>query len=191
MFQKKFQRNIRFLFLPLACLLATMAWSQGTTSRITGVVTDKSGAVVPGASVTVTNEGTGTSHLVTSGAGGVYVVDSMQVGTYTVTVDASGFKKFVSNGNVLSIGVPTTVNAALEVGATGETVQVKGGYDLVQTDSSGNFGAVVDTATLTQLPIVGVRGRNPLGLVTIIPGVQDAGNATGGGTSIHGSRDRA
>ena len=109
MFQKKFQRNIRFLFLPLACLLATMAWSQGTTSRITGVVTDKSGAVVPGASVTVTNEGTGTSHRVTSGAGGVYVVDSMQVGTYTVTVDASGFKKFVSNGNVLVVPPPSSI----------------------------------------------------------------------------------
>jgi len=68
---------------------------------------------------------------------------------------------------------------------------VKGGYDLVQTDSSGNFGAVVDTASLTQLPIVGVRGRNPLNLITMIPGVEDAGNATGGGTSIHGSRDRA
>src|SRR5262249_18503671 len=188
-----FQRNIRFLAVLVSLILLTCvtAWSQGTTSRITGIVTDKSGAVVPGASVTITNEGTGTSHRVSSGAGGVFVVDMLQVGTYTVTVDASGFKKFVSNGNVLSIGVPTTVNAALEVGATGETVQVKGGYDLVQTDSSGNFGTVVDTATLTQLPIVGVRGRNPLNLITIIPGVQDAGNATGGGTSIHGSRDRA
>jgi hypothetical protein len=186
-----FKRNIRFLVLSLVCLLTTMGWPQGTTSRITGIVTDKSGAVVPGATVTITNEGTSTSHSVTSGAGGVYVVDSLQVGTYTVTVDASGFKKFVSNGNVLSIGVPTTVNAVLEVGSTGETVQVKGGYDLVQTDSSGNFGGVVDTATLTQLPLVGVRGRNPLNLVTIIPGVQDAGLSTGGGTSIHGSRDRA
>ena len=104
MFQKKLQGNIRFLILSLVCLLTTMAWSQGTTSRITGVVTDKSGAVIPGAAVTVTNEGTSTSYRATSGAGGVYVVDSLQVGTYTVTVDASGFKKFVSNGNVLSIG---------------------------------------------------------------------------------------
>src|SRR5262249_10548164 len=116
---------------------------------------------------------------------------SLQVGTYTVIVDAGGFKKFVSKGNVLSIGVPTTVNAPLELGSTGDTVEVKGGYDLIHTDTAGNFGTIVDTATLTQLPIVGARGRNPLDLVTIIPGVEDAGNATGGGTSIHGSRDRA
>lgn len=188
-----FQRNIRFLAISVSVMLLTCitVWSQVSTSRITGVVTDKSGAVIPGASVTVTNEGTNNTYHATSGAGGVYVVDSLQVGTYTVAVDAGGFKKFVSKGNVLSIGVPTTVNAPLELGSTGDTVEVKGGYDLVHTDTAGNFGTIVDTATLTQLPIVGVRGRNPLNLITIIPGVEDAGNATGGGTSIHGSRDRA
>src|SRR5205823_5004486 len=142
-----FQRNIRFLVLSLSlvCLLTAIAWSQVTTSRITGIVTDKSGAVVPGANITVTNEGTNSSYRATSGAGGVYVVDSLQIGSYTVAVEASGFKKFVSNGNVLSIGVPTTVNALLELGSTGETVQVKGGYDLIQTDTAGNFGTIVDT----------------------------------------------
>ena len=172
-------------------LAAVSVWGQGTTSRITGVVTDKSGAVVSGATVTVTNEGTNTVYHTTDSQTGIYAVDSLQVGTYTVEVDAPGFKKFVAKGNVLSIGVPTTVNAQLEVGATSETVEVRGGYDLVQTDTSGNFGNVVDNKSMTDLPIVGVRGRNPLNLITIIPGVQDAGNATGGGTSIHGSRDRA
>lgn len=175
----------------LLTLCSTIAFSQGTTSRITGVVTDQSKAVVAGATVTVTNEGTNTSYRATSGTSGVYVVDSLQIGTYTVTIEAKGFKKFVSRGNVLSIGVPTAVNATLEVGSTEQALEVQGGYDLVQTDTSGNFGTIVDNATLTQLPIVGVRGRNPLDLVTTIAGVQDAGNATGGGTSVHGSRDRA
>jgi len=154
-------------------------------------VTDQTKAVVAGAEVTVTSQATNVSYKTTTGPSGVYVVDSLQVATYTVSVDAKGFKKFISTGNVLSIGAPTTVNAALEVGSTGQTVEVSGGYALVQTDSSGNFGTIVDNATLTQLPIVGVRGRNPLGLVTTIPGEQDAGNSTGGGTSVHGSRDRA
>jgi hypothetical protein len=183
-------RRIALLLIVLA-VCSTIVWSQGTTSRITGLVSDKSGAVVGGANVTVTNEGTNTSSRATSGDGGFYVVDSLQIGTYTVSVEAKGFKKFVSTGNVLSIGAPTTVNAALEVGTAGETVEVKGGYDLIQTDTSGNFGTVIDNASLTQLPIVGVRGRNPLNLVTLIPGVQDAGLSTGGGTSVHGSRDRA
>lgn len=177
----------------LACILAATlcAWGQGTTSRITGVVTDKSGAVVSGAKVTAINEGTNASYTTTSSATGVYVFDSVQIGTYTVNVEAQGFEKFSSKGNVLSIGVPTTVNPVMQVGSTAEVVEVKGGYDLVQTDTSGNFGNVIDTKSLTDLPIVGVRGRNPLNLVTLIPGVEDAGNATGGETSVHGSRDRA
>jgi hypothetical protein len=189
-FGGKMRIRIASLLIVLA-VCSTIVWSQGTTSRITGLVSDKSGAVVASANVTVTNEGTNTSYRTTSGDGGFYVLDSLQIGTYTISVEAKGFKKFVSTGNVLSIGAPTTVNAALEVGTAGETVEVKGGYDLVQTDTSGNFGTVIDNASLTQLPIVGVRGRNPLNLVTMIPGVQDAGLSTGGGTSIHGSRDRA
>jgi hypothetical protein len=173
-------------------LISIAAWAQGTTSRITGVVTDKTGAVVTGAKVIATNEGTNTSYTTTTKASGVYVFDSLQVGKYTVTVEASGFRKYVSQGNVLSIGLPTTVNAVLEVGSASEEVNVTGGYDLVQTDTSGNIGGTVDTATLTQLPIVGVRSRSPLSLVYLMPGVQDNGaNATGGGVTVHGSRDRA
>ena len=184
-------KRTAFSFVALLTICSTIAFSQGTTSRITGVVTDQTKAVVAGAEVTVTNQATNVSYKTTTGPSGVYVVDSLQIGTYTVSIDAKGFKKFVSTGNVLSIGAPTAVNAALEVGSTGQTVEVTGGYALVQTDSSGNFGTVVDNATLTQLPIVGVRGRNPLNLVNTITGVQDAGNATGGGSSVHGSRDRA
>lgn len=177
----------------LAVLLVSIAmWPQGTTSRITGVITDKTGAVIAGATVTATNEGTNVSYTATSSGSGVYVFDSLQIGTYTVSVESKGFKKFVSKGNVLSIGLPTTVNASLEVGAIGESVEVRGGYDLVQTETSGNFGNVVDTPTITQLPIVGVRGRNPLSFLYLVPGVQDNGsNATGGQVSVHGSRDRA
>jgi hypothetical protein len=126
-----------------------------------------------------------------SSASGVFVFDTLQIGTYTVSVTANGFKTFTSTGNVLGVGAPTTVNAVLEVGATSETVEVKGGYDLVQTDSSGNFGNVIDNKTVTDLPIVGVRGRNPLGFITLVPGVQDSGGAVGGGTSVNGMRDRS
>src|SRR5260370_31914725 len=104
----------------------------------------------------------------------------------------ASFKTFVSTGNVLSIGLPTTINAVLGAGAMNETVEVTGGYDLVQTESSGNFGGIVDNVTLTQLPIVGTRGRNPIALVTLIPGgVANGSNATGGGISVNGYALRA
>ena len=127
-----------------------------------------------------------------SSASGTYTFDLLQVGTYTIKVEAPGFKQFVSTGNVLTIGIPTSVDPKLQIGTSTEIVQVQGGYDLVQTESSGNFGGTIDSITLTQLPIVGTRGRNPLGLVQFIPGVVvNGGNATGGGISVNGSRDRA
>jgi hypothetical protein len=166
--------------------------AQGTTSRIAGVVTDSSGAAVAGASVTAIRESTNATYTTTTAKSGEYVFDSLQIGSYTIRVTMAAFKTYVSTGNVLSIGLPTTVNAVLGIGSNTETVEVSGGYDLVQTESSGNFGGIIDNVTLTQLPIVGTRGRNPISLVSLIPGVVVSGsNATGGEVSVNGSRDRA
>jgi hypothetical protein len=173
-------------------LVSSLALGQGTTSRISGVVTDSTGAVVANATVTAVNEGTGSVYAMKTSSGGSYTFDLLQVGRYTIKTEAPGFKQFMSTGNVLAIGVPTSVNPKLEIGGGTEVVTVQGGYDLVQTESSGNFGAMIDSVTLTQLPIVGTRGRNPLGLVQYVPGVVVNGaNATGGGISVNGSRDRA
>jgi hypothetical protein len=76
-----------------------------------------------------------------SSSAGTYAFDLLQVGRYTIKTEAPGFKQFVSTGNVLAIGVPTSVNPKLEIGGNTETVTVQGGYDLVQTESSGNLAA--------------------------------------------------
>ena len=185
-----------FRRLLLCCLVFTLfssvALAQGTTSRISGVITDASGAVVPGAAITATNDGTHVSYTTKSSSSGSYAFDSLQIGNYTVRAEAAGFKQYVSTGNVLSIGLPTSVNISLQIGGTDQTVEVSGGYDLVQTQSSGNFGGTIDNETLTQLPIVGTRGRNPIALTTFIPGVVVSGAyAAGGQVSVNGSRDRA
>lgn len=181
-----------FIFCLSVFVLGTLALAQGTTSRISGVVTDSTGAVVANATVTAINEGTAAVYTTKTSASGTYAFDALQVGRYTVKAESPGFKQFVSTGNVLAIGIPTSVDPKLEVGGSAETVQVEGGYDLVQTESSGNLGGQIDSITLTQLPIVGTRGRNPLNFVTFIPGVvNNGGNAVGGGISVNGSRDRA
>ena len=173
-------------------LVSALALGQGTTSRISGAVTDSSGAVVANATVTAVNEGTGATYVAKTSNAGTYTFDLLQVGKYTIKTEAPGFKQFLSTGNVLAIGAPTSVNPKLEIGGSTETVTVQGGYDLVQTESSGNLGGVIDTVTLTQLPIVGTRGRSPVGLVEYMPGVVVNGaNAVGGGISVNGSRDRA
>jgi len=152
------------LFVVGLFLTASIVLAQGTTSRISGTVTDQTGAVVPNATVIATNDATGGSYTTHSSATGTYAFDSLQIGSYSVKVDAPGFTQFVSRGNVLAIGVPTSVDPKLKPGSNTETVTVEGGYGLVQTESSGNFGGIIDSVSMTQLPIVGTRGRNPVRL---------------------------
>ena len=173
-------------------LVAAPALAQTGTSQVTGQVLDKTGAVIVGASVTLTNEATKVSFTTSSTSAGTYVIEGVQPGQYKITFEMKGFKTFVSTGNAVTIGQPAVVNATLEVGAVGEVIDVKEGAELVQTTSSGNFGNLVDQVAVTTLPIVGLRGRNPLQFVELQPGVVDGGpNIAGGGVSVHGSRDRA
>src|SRR5713226_262816 len=96
--------------------LSGIALAQGTASRVTGTVVDQKDASVPGATVTLTNEGTKVPFTTTTSESGTYVFDSVQVGAYTVTVEKQGFKKFVSTGNNVNVNQPSTVNVTLEVG---------------------------------------------------------------------------
>ncbi|HKY30078.1 MAG TPA: carboxypeptidase-like regulatory domain-containing protein, partial [Pyrinomonadaceae bacterium] len=186
-----------FLLLVFVILFSTSsAIGQGTASRVTGTVTDEKGAAVPGAMVILTSEATDTSLTTETTSAGAYVFDSVQVGTYTVTVEKSGFKKFVSTGNVANVNQPTTVNVTLEVGAIEQVVQVVAAAETVQTSNSGNFGNTVEQRSLEALPIVGDRGRNPLLFISLQPGVIGNGRAgtggnTGGNVHVHGARDRA
>ena len=138
----------------------------------------------------LTNEGTQATFRSATSATGNYVVDSLQVGNYSVEVEARGFKKFVSRNNALTIGQPMTVNVTLEIGTLSDSVEVSGTSAQVQTDSSGNFGNLFSQRTIEELPIVGTRGRSPLDLVLVQPGVV-AGANTGGGVHVNGARDRS
>ena len=184
---------MRFRTLPsfaLTVFAALSLFGQGTTSRSIGTVTDTSGSAVPGAKVTLTSEATNQSFSVSTAENGTYVFESVQVGLYTLTVEAQGFKKVSSKNNQVSIGQPMTVNLVLEVGAVAETVEVTASYEQVQTSTSGNIGNVFSQKVIQDLPIVGTRGRNPLDLVTRQPGVVSGAN-TGGGVHVNGARDRS
>jgi hypothetical protein len=178
--------------LLLTLALAALAAAQGTTSRLVGQVSDSTGGVLPGVTVTLTNEGTGVKYnTVTTGAG-TYVFEAIPSGMYSVTCELQGFKTFTSTGNRVVVGQPTSVDAQLAPGAVTETVEVTGKTEVVQTTNSGNLGSVVDQKTLEAFPLVsgGGRGRNPLDMVTIQPGVVSGAN-TGGGVHVNGARDRS
>src|SRR5215813_14814257 len=178
------------LSLVLAFSFVTPALAQGTTSRVVGTVTDQNGGAIPDAVVVLTNEATGASFKTNTTSVGAYVFDSIQVGQYTVSVEKSGFKKFVSPGNNLSIGQPLTVDVSLEVGQVSEAVEVRAVAERVDASNSGNFGTLMENRLVERLPIVGTRGRNPLDLVLLVPGVVSGSN-TGGGIHVNGTRDRA
>lgn len=168
------------------------------TSRVTGTVQDKSGGVIQGAKVTLTNEDTNVSISTVATSSGTYVFDGIVPGTYTVTVVAAGFATFKTTHNVLTIAQPLVVNATVQVGTASEKIEIIAGAELVQTENAGNLGALVDERALETLPIVGSRGRSPLDLVELMPGVVDGGplntggaSIEGGGVSVNGSRDRA
>jgi hypothetical protein len=176
----------------LALLLSanSLLYGQGTTSRVTGVVTDPSGAAVAGATVTLTNVATDATLTTQTSDGGTYVFDLIQPGTYTVVVEKAGFKKLISSKNQVLVNQPATINVALEVGDVSATVSVEGSAEQVQTSTSGNVGSTITQQEVESLPIVGLRGRNPLDLLNFQPGFVSGAN-TGGGNHVHGSRDRA
>src|SRR5437762_2915465 len=183
-------RNRGFFALAgLVCACISM-FGQGTTSRVLGTVQDSSGAVVPDATVKLINEGTRVTFEIKTSDSGSYAFEAVQPGAYELTVEASGFRKFASHNNQVTIGQPATINVKLEVGTIVDTVEVQSSAEAVQTSTSGNYGNLISGTAVRDLPIVGSRGRNPLDLVITQPGVV-SGSPTGGGIMVHGARDRA
>ncbi len=179
-----------FAVFAILFVFVASAFAQGTTSRITGIVVDRSGATVSGATVSALRDGTGVPLTAQTGDDGAYLFDLIQAGTYTISVEKGGFKKFISTKNTVLINQPATINAVMDVGDVSAVVSVEGSAELVQTSSSGNIGGTVEQRTIEALPIVGTRGRNPLDILNFQPGVANGAN-TGGGVHVNGSRDRA
>ena len=173
--------------LVIGLMLTTLALAQTATGRIVGTVQDSSGAVVPNAVVTATNESTKVSFKTKSNEAGLYNFEALQAGTYTIEAEVAGFKKYSSTKNVVTANDTVTIKVTMETGSISEVVQVESTYEKVQTSQSGNIGNIVNQKTVTSLPL---NGRNPLALVLLQPGVVDGAN-TGGGTHIFGARDRA
>jgi hypothetical protein len=175
-------------FFALMAWVAFAVWAQTSTSSISGTVTDPSGAAVPGAVVTATNEATGVTNRQTTTQAGVYSFASLPIGTYTISVEVSGFKTAVRSKVVLEVNSPADVDMVLEVGQTTETVQVVDQAEMLQTANAA-IGNVVSQRAIQELPL---NGRNPLALLVLEPGVvQRSAGAAGSGVHVNGSRDRS
>jgi hypothetical protein len=144
------------------CSIPALAQSQ-TTGRITGTVKDESGAVINGAEVTVTSQATGEERKVMTDSDGNYFVPLLLSGTYTVSITATGFQKFVTNDVKVAITETTTINAILPVGAVQQTVTVDAAPTVVQTEGP-QLGRVVDSRSVSELPLATRNFTQILGL---------------------------
>jgi outer membrane receptor protein involved in Fe transport len=161
-----------FAVLTLIGLTTLPAFGQGgTTSTLSGIAVDSSGAVLPGADVTIKHLGTGITQTSVTNADGAFSFPGMNVGTYSVTVTLSGFKTFVSNNVVLTSGSPANVRATLEIGGIEEQVVVSSASEIVQTQST-TVSSTINTNQITKLPLT---SRSAMDFVNFLPGVSTPG----------------
>src|SRR5260370_16987966 len=130
-------RGIRRLFVFFLITLSAVA--QISTSRVVGVVQDPTGAAVVNARVQLTSETTGATFTTITSSSGTYAFEAVQPGTYTVSAEAAGFRKFTSSGNAVTIGQPATVNIVLEVGSISESVSTSAAVETAHTTTSATF----------------------------------------------------
>ena len=165
----------RILGLLLALLLIPCSiFAQEITGSIAGTVKDSTGAVVPNAKVTITNtDKNAVVRTVTTDSGGYFSAPLLPLGHYSVGASSSGFKAVVRSGIVVDVGSKLTQNFELPVGTSGETVNVQADANQVELQSSSASGLINGT----QVRELALNGRNWAQLMTLQPGVSDAGNA--------------
>jgi hypothetical protein len=164
-------RNVRYI-LAFVCMLGLVlpALSQSrNTGEIRGTVT-AGGAVVPGATVTLTNIDTGESKDFVTNGDGIYDTVSTPAGNYNISFSAQGFKKLVRGPVTMQVEV-ITQDAALEVGSVTETVNVAAGAQMIETETS-KLGAILDAKTIQELPQIGagITGNDWANFNILLPG---------------------
>jgi len=158
--------------VPLLC--GPFGLSQSSTSaRLSGAVTDPSGAMVPNAHVTAQNTGTNLDVEVESDSTGAYAFNSLPPGQYKITAAETGFETLVNTGVSLTVGQNATLNLVLKPGGQQDTVTVSGSAELINS-TSAELGQIVDETTVKDLPL---NGRDPGQLVFLSAGVTNELNS--------------
>ncbi len=175
-----------FCLSMLFCLTlwAVAACAQTSTGRITGIITDQTGAVVSGATVNITSLEENRTVTAQSGGGGEYSVPSLKPGSYKVEVTAPNFKSSTQTVT-LEVNQTLPINVALTPGATTENVEVSSAAPLVATDSS-DLGEVIQGKQVIDLPL---NTRNFTQLATLTPGVSRGMNINGNSNGTQGNAE--
>lgn len=171
----------RFTVFGLAIFVATFTGTvqaQTVTGTISGDVVSPDGALIPGASVTLINEGTGDSRPIVTNEFGRFVFTAVQPGTYTIKVEMSGFRTFQRQGNVLTANEHLAVGSLqLSIGDVSQEVVVVAEGTPVQTESAEHSALI----SSKQLELISIRGRDVTSLLRVLPGVSYQGDSESAG----------
>ncbi len=181
------------LLIALTLLAVPRGWSQDN-AVITGTATDATGAVVPSATITLVNTGTGVSRVSTVNSVGVYRFGNIGAGSYTLTATAAGFQKFSTTGIVVNVAQTLEQNVTFTIGSESQTVTVQADALQVQTETS-EVSTLISGEQVRQLA---TNGRNVVQLAALGLGVSNNLPAFGGidaltsanGISFNGQRIR-
>jgi hypothetical protein len=157
-------------------------FGQNVYGKISGVVSDNSGASISGCALTLTNLDTDESNKITSDSTGNYSFPSIPPGRYKIEAEKSGFKIFIRDSIIVEIESGLKIDIVLPVGSATETVEVTSQTPLLQPETN-SLGQVIDQRSVTDLPL---NGRNPIALTQLVPGVVPQGQPSGGNSSTGG-----
>lgn len=176
-FHSIFTRVTKFISVfVVLCVLPSYLFAQVNQARLLGTVTDQSGGVIVGATVTITDVQKNVSRTLTTDSAGEYVAPNLDPDTYRIRVESTGFKTFTREGMQLGVGQDARADVSLEPGEQNQTITVTEALPLVDTTTATLTGSI-DNQTVNEVPL---NGRNYVGLLTLRPGFV---NAPGGGAT--------
>jgi hypothetical protein len=163
------RQALKLLLIVLLGLSSFTATAQLPTATILGSIKDSSGAVVPGAKVTVHNTETNEARTAVTDADGAYRLNALPVGPYSIRVESAGFKAATGNNIVLTVAQQQVIDFTMQVGAATETVDVTASLPVMNT-TMGSLGGTVDEKKMQELPL---NGRDYIQLATLQAGISE------------------
>ncbi|HTX42375.1 MAG TPA: carboxypeptidase regulatory-like domain-containing protein [Acidobacteriaceae bacterium] len=172
------QKPSRLLFfVVLALSVSSAAFSQAGRGSVSGLVTDSSGAVIPGATITIENYATGLKQNTVTTAGGLYSFVSLAPGSYRVTATENGFQTLIQDHVLVSVDQSTLINLTMKVGSVSQVVTVNAAADILDTSNS-TVGQLIDSAAIDRVPLL---NRDVYELVQLSAGVIPANGTPNSG----------
>lgn len=184
-----FTKNAKMFALAVVFFAASLAsFGQSTRGELAGAVNDSTGAAIPNAAVTATNDATGSVSDTVSSSSGAYHFTALPIGNYTIRATAPGFSASVSNGVTVLLNSTTALNITLQAGAVTDTISVDASGVRVEAESS-DLGGTIAARQITELPLAIAGGvgalRSPENFVFLVPGT--TGPGSGGAQGLQGN----